>query len=95
METGAFSYSSVMGDSNPQTLQFHGDLALLRVKASTAQQTIGHFKDWLRQVNEIYRDRLRRRAAEDQQREAERIRKEIQKAEEEARVAEALRKITF
>ena len=95
MQAGEFSHSSVIGDSNPQTVRFRGDQALLQVALSTAQQTIGHFKAWLRQVNDIYRDRLKRKAAEDQRREAERIRKEIQKAEEEARIAEALRKITF
>ena len=95
MQGGAFSHSSVMGDSNPQTLRFREDQALLKVTPSTAERTIGNFKDWLTQVNYIYRDRLRRKAAEDQRREAERIKKEVQRAEEEARIAEALRNITF
>jgi serine/threonine protein kinase len=95
MQTGNFSFSSIMGDSKPQTVQFRGDQALVRATETTAQQTIGHFKDWVGQVNHIYRDRLKRQAAEDQRREAERIRAEIKKAEEEARFAESLRKITF
>jgi serine/threonine protein kinase len=95
MQAGEFSHSSVMGDSNPQTVRFREDQALLKVTLSTAERTIGNFKDWLKQVNYIYRDRLKRKAAEDQRREGERIKTEIQRAEEEARLAEALRKITF
>ena len=95
MQSGAFPHNAVMGDSHPATVQFRGDQAFLLVKESSAQLTVGHFKDWVRQVNEIYRDRLRRKTADDQRREAERIRTEMKRADEKARIAEALRKITF
>lgn len=92
MQNGAFGHSSIMGDSTPQTVEFQGDNARLRVRESSAQQTVGHFKDWVRQVNDLYRHHLIRRIEEDQRREAERIRTEIKKLEEEARLAETLRK---
>ena len=84
-----------MGDSDPQTVQFRGDQVILRITPATAERTIGNFKEWLRQVNELYRAGLRRKAAEDRRAESEQIKRRLQKAEEKARIAEALRKIQF
>jgi serine/threonine protein kinase len=93
MQRGHFGYSAAFGDSTPQTVTFEGDRAVLRVSESSAQLTIAHFKDWVRQVNELYRQDLRLKAQDEQRVEAERIKREIQAAEEEVRMAETLRKI--
>jgi serine/threonine protein kinase len=95
MQNPTFSYSSMVGGSGPQNVQFQGSQALLRAKPSTVEYTVQHFKDWVRHANQGYRERIKCKAADDQRREAERIKRELQKADEEARVAEVLRNISF
>lgn len=95
MQNPRFQYSSILGDSDPRTVQFRGDLALLMVKPRTAETTARHFADWVERTNLSYRERVKQNAVEQRREETERLRREVQQAEDEARVAEALRRITF
>jgi Sec-independent protein translocase protein TatA len=95
LQNPQYSYSSVMGDASPATVQITGPKAILAAKARTIAHTVGNFKDWVSHANEQYRQELRRKTEEKRQREIDRIKKEIQRAEDHAKAAEALRSISF
>jgi serine/threonine protein kinase len=89
------SYSSVMGDASPHSVQISGPKAVLAARATTAADTARNLKDWVSHANGQYRQELRRKTEEKRQREIDRIKKGIQRAEDDAKAAEALRSISF
>jgi serine/threonine protein kinase len=83
------NYSSVAG-KGPENFRFSGNTAIIAARTGEVQPIIDHFKNWLPRTNEVYANKVRADANRAEQKERERLRKEIAEAEIRASVNKSI-----
>lgn len=78
------SYSSILG-AGPETFNFTGNVASVRVQEHSAQDAINHFKQWLPRATQVYRHASEQALQQDRRRREQELR--AARAAEEQRLA--------
>jgi serine/threonine protein kinase len=73
------NFTGFMG-RGPATVSFAGDTARMQCQGHEAQQTINYFKSWLPTANRDYRENLQNELNRTQQKERERLEREVERA---------------
>ena len=85
IQFGPYGRSSIMG-KGPEAFQFRGDTAVVSAQEREVQDVINYFKGWLAPAHQIYVQRLTHQRREEEERQRNSVKQEIEESEKRRRV---------